>query len=428
MKKRIIAAIIATLLLIILPMAVCGPSMALAAEEAAGGELPQSSAEYQGPTAEKPDIEFLIKKEGMTEAEQKLSTTMLQLTNSKYLPDGMSQNDLISQMKDMDQITQMPIVNGTDGSASGFEVYVYIKLNEGENLIVLEPYISRMVDEDADIGLAAAWVDQSELSNIAALDAVHSIREVTAPVFDTGSVTSEGDAILQADDVRAQTGTDGSGIKVGIISNGVDSMSSAVATGDLPSDVTVLSNAIGGDEGTAMLEIVHDLAPGAQLYFHDAGDNVIAFCNAIDALVSAGCDVICDDVSWVTEPFFEDGTIAQHVDAMLTATDVVYVSSAGNYANKHYQGAFYNDGSNYNDFSEGSAIRLIPICMHIFRQAVRFRSFCSGMSRLAAPEAIMILKSMISHMAVWLLKARQTKMVMMILRNAVFTLTIPVKR
>ena len=44
----------------------------------------------------------------------------------------------------------------------------------------------------------------------------------------------------------------------------MDHIADSVASGDLPNDVTVLSNTQGGDEGTAMLEIVYDMVPGAK--------------------------------------------------------------------------------------------------------------------------------------------------------------------
>jgi len=101
---------------------------------------------------------------------------------------------------------------------------------------------------------------------------------------------------LKADLTRAM-GADGAGIKVGIISDGADSYLTAVSSGALPSNLTILSNKIGGDEGTAMLEIVHDLAPAAKLYFHDCGTSKLAFIYAIDALKHAGYNIICDDIS-----------------------------------------------------------------------------------------------------------------------------------
>ena len=103
-----------------------------------------------------------------------------------------------------------------------------------------------------------------------------------------------------------------------------------------------------------MLEIVHDLAPGAQLYFHDCGNTVFDFTNAIDDLAAAGCTIICDDIGWIIEPFFEDGYVAQHVDDLTAAQDILYVTSAGNSAYDHYQGTFYNNGSGYTDFSRGT--------------------------------------------------------------------------
>ena len=66
-----------------------------------------------------------------------------------------------------------------------------------------------------------------------------------------------------------------------------------------------------------MLEIVHDMVPGAKLYFHDAGSNTVAFNAAIDELQANGCTVICDDVNWMNEPFFEDGIVASHVSPLL---------------------------------------------------------------------------------------------------------------
>jgi len=82
-----------------------------------------------------------------------------------------------------------------------------------------------------------------------------------------GSVTTEGDVIHKTANVRSTYGNTGAGMKIGIISDGVDHLAASIASGDLPADTTVLSNTLGGDEGTAMLEIVHDMVPDAKLYF-----------------------------------------------------------------------------------------------------------------------------------------------------------------
>jgi len=75
---------------------------------------------------------------------------------------------------------------------------------------------------------------QLKLESLAALDGVSSMRMVIPPVVRTGAVESEGDAILKANLVRDQTLANGSGVKVGIISDGADNYASAVATATCP--------------------------------------------------------------------------------------------------------------------------------------------------------------------------------------------------
>lgn len=141
-------------------------------------------------------------------------------------------------------------------------------------------------------------------------------------------------------------------MKVGVISNGVNNWQIARDTGDHPSTIHILNTST-GDEGTAMLEIVRDMAPGADLYFHDCGSDVYTFMDAIDKLVAAGCTVIVDDINWKYEPFYEDGDVGSHINEILSSNHVIYVSSAGNTANKHYAGAFLDNGNHYHDFSGG---------------------------------------------------------------------------
>ena len=354
-KRKLYAKKVVILLLsmfLIISITVCDVPFTYAANE----EIPQQNGEYQGEPGKMPDISELIsQKQALSDAEKKLSTAILQLTDEKHLVSGMTKDKLIEQMKDQNQIKEMKTPDSVAAKGWGLSVYVYIKLKKGGSLGTIIPYVTKIDNKDESAGLAAAWVDISFLKDLAALDDVKSVREVTAPVFYAGSKQSQGDAMHNADDVRAQLGVDGTGVKIGIISNGVDHMSSAVSSGDLPSDVTWVNedDIAFGDEGTAMLEVVHDLAPGADLYFHFCGENVIAFNNAIDALVDAGCDIICDDVCWPEEPFYEDGIIASHVADVIENERIIYVSSAGNAGVDHYQGNYRNAGDNWHDFSGG---------------------------------------------------------------------------
>lgn len=161
-------------------------------------------------------------------------------------------------------------------------------------------------------------------------------------VLGTGSVNSQGDHAHRADDARNAYGYSGQGIKVGVLSdsyNATGIAAASVASGNLPgignpfgntTPVTVLQDYAGGeDEGQAMLQIVHDIAPKAQLYFATADVGEAGFATNIKALRAAGCDIIIDDIFYYDEPTFQDGIVAQAVN-MVTANGAMYFSSAGN--------------------------------------------------------------------------------------------------
>ncbi len=207
------------------------------------------------------------------------------------------------------------------------------------NLVTQLKSLGANVTEAVDqMRVVEAWVPADKVDDIAALSRVQAVRLPDYPVF---NVTSAGDSIHNADKVRAQfqaLGYDGTGIKIGVISNGADHR--ANVGGELPAVTVDPAHPGSGDEGTAMLEIVHDLAPGAQLYFAGITSST-QMIPSIDYLVAQGCDVILDDVGFYGEAFFTDSAIAQHVSSVITNNDVVYVTSAGNSAGgKHYQAQY----------------------------------------------------------------------------------------
>ena len=146
--------------------------------------------------------------------------------------------------------------------------------------------------------------------SLEALAQVPGVTQIAPPVYavaQAGAVTTAGDDILRADAVRSQfaaQGIDGTGIKIGVISGGASHYANSQATGDLPSAVTIDPSRPGsGDEGTAMMEIVHDLAPGAELFFSgpSTSTNMV---NSINWLVGQGCKVIMDNVEFLRSAVF----------------------------------------------------------------------------------------------------------------------------
>lgn len=204
---------------------------------------------------------------------------------------------------------------------------------------------------------AAALDGQLRHALAAAAPAVAAPAVAAPAVATQGSVISEGDKTEGANTARKQTKVTGFGVKVCALSDGVDSLAAAQATGDLPAvDVLPFQEGL-GDEGTAMLEIVHDLAPGAALGFATANNGDTSFADNIrDLRFVAHCDVIVDDVLYFNEDPFQDGPIAQSVNAV-TADGAVYFSSAGNEGNTldgtsgNYEGDFVSSGQPIAKFS-----------------------------------------------------------------------------
>jgi hypothetical protein len=146
--------------------------------------------------------------------------------------------------------------------------------------------------------------------------------------------TSQGDVAHRAALARSTFGVDGTGIGIGVISDGIATLAARQASGDVPTVTVIPGQAGSGDEGTAMLEIVHDLAPGATLYFATANGGQAQFAANIQALCAAGARIIVDDVGYFAEAVFQDGIVAQGVNAAV-GSGCHHFSAAGNSGNKN---------------------------------------------------------------------------------------------
>lgn len=189
----------------------------------------------------------------------------------------------------------------------------------------------------------------ASLEQTAAIATLRFARPSYAKVS-TGSVTSQGDAAMLSDDARTLYGIDGTGITVGTLSDSYNCIGGAaadVSSNDLPTGVQVLVEETGcgsgTDEGRAMMQIIHDVAPGSSQAFHTAFDGEASFAQGIIDLANAGSDIINDDVIYFAEPMFQDGVIAQAVDTV-KAMGVPYFSAAGNSASDSYEATFVDSG------------------------------------------------------------------------------------
>jgi hypothetical protein len=165
------------------------------------------------------------------------------------------------------------------------------------------------------------------------IESPESLADLGGAIGNAGTVNWQGVTAHKANLVQS-SGIDGTGVKVCVLSDGVNSLAARIADGNLPPGTAALPGQAGnGDEGTAMLEIIHDMAPGATLAFATAFTSEASFATNITSLQAAGCKIIVDDVTYFDEGAFQDGPVALAVNTVTTA-GALYFSSAANSGNK----------------------------------------------------------------------------------------------
>ena len=265
------------------------------------------------------------------------------------------------------------------------EVQVYILVPAVTDALVaqLESAGATIEIADAAARRVQARVPVSKLLDVAQLAGVDAVRTPTYARHRSGNFTTEGDAILHADAARADYLVDGTNVRVGVVSDGLKGVFATgcttcagvdggpISTGDLPGAtgtrnaggvLTTTSGAIigrsfqangdleglppagsacgfagAGGEGTALLEIVHDLAPGAKLAFANA-DTDLAFSQAVNFLAASN-DVVLDDIGFYGEPYDGTSAVSRNTAAALNNNAFpirAYVTSVGNDADEHY--------------------------------------------------------------------------------------------
>ena len=184
---------------------------------------------------------------------------------------------------------------------------------------------------------------------------INSFKPVYAPINSVGITTTQGDSAMNSFVVRNAFHLTGEGIKVGVLSDGFNTIPGNpagvdVENGDLPGEGNpinsnpvdvVLDYPLGRttDEGRAMLQIIHDIAPKATLAFRTGFISEADFAQGIHELQQHGCKVIADDLTYITTPFFKDGLAAKAVNDV-KAQGVSYFSAAGNFGAQSYSAVF----------------------------------------------------------------------------------------
>ncbi len=225
----------------------------------------------------------------------------------------------------------------------------------GKIVVILEPEsnydISQISIADLE-NLNAEVLAQSKslmrvavpISNLPRLTDIPGVSFVRTPMKpNLNRITSEGVVNTQATTVHA-LGIRGAGVKVGIIDSEFGKALEAGRQGDLPStwryiDYTDEGIYTGDVHGTACAEIVHDMAPDAELILIKIGD-LVDFENAKDMAIREDIDILSFSATWLASGFGDGLGSACNTVNNAFDNDILWVNSAGNYANSLYSGLY----------------------------------------------------------------------------------------
>ena len=292
---------------------------------------------------------FTAEKQGRTSAQQKMDSRLL------FALYKLKKDDKLNAFPDLRIVSPDP-----DG-----KILVDIETTTEDGI---KPIVETLEKVGADLGYVSfryrtirARVPLAETENLAGLGQLKHISLARQAITSKDN-TSEGDITHRAAEARNTFGVTGAGVKICVLSDGVDTLAARQASGDLPAVDVLPGQAGAGDEGTAMLEIVHDLAPGAELGFATAFNSFASFAQNIEDLRTDGCDIIVDDIIYFIESPFQDNDIAEAVNTV-TADGALFFSSAGNEGN-------LNDGTSgtwEGDFNANGTIPALgPFLVHDF--------------------------------------------------------------
>jgi len=194
-------------------------------------------------------------------------------------------------------------------------------------------------------GVMEAYLPIDAIAIVARTPGVSAVHASLKPQFRVGAVTSQGVVQHRVDKIPQ---FDGAGITIGVISDTFNTSQGAItharddiASGDLPANgVTILQESgVGNDEGRAMCQVIHDMAPAVKLGFATANGGEVNFANNIRSLAGLAsgtnarhgfkANIVVDDVAYIDEPYYSDGISGRAIDEV-TAAGVSYFTAAGN--------------------------------------------------------------------------------------------------
>ena len=197
-------------------------------------------------------------------------------------------------------------------------------------------------------------VPAASLRVVSELPSVAFVRRPRRP--HAQQTISEGLALIRALESHA-AGAKGQGVKVAIIDGGFKGADKLPE--DMPvrwwfRDYTYTGIYAGTDaHGTACAEIIHDVAPEAELYLYKVAD-IVDLENAKDRCIQNGVAIVNHSATWVGEGFGDGRGLVCDIVNDAADNGILWVNAVGNYAQKHYA-SFWRDSDddNRHNFAAG---------------------------------------------------------------------------
>ncbi|MBP6015695.1 MAG: S8 family serine peptidase [Candidatus Promineofilum sp.] len=221
-------------------------------------------------------------------------------------------------------------------------------------------------------GTIQAWLPIDQLTDLSAAPAIDYIQQPNTVVLadaEAVAALTEGRAAANAD-VWHDAGWQGQSVRVAIIDGGFQNYQTKLGS-DLPLSVTVKNfvdgqsdaevDEFGGAHGTACAEIVHDMAPQAQLYLLKISTD-IDLNEAVDYAISQGVDIISTSLTFVNAtPGDGSGRFAVMAQKA-RAAGILWTTAAGNYRETHWSGAFIDsDGDGFHEYAPGVEVNVFGL-------------------------------------------------------------------
>ena len=257
----------------------------------------------------------------------------------------------------------------TSGTAAAVRVAraTALDVDAGKVEVVVEAQAGRAADVRAALETGGAVVERSyrtltkalvPVAELAELARTPGVRTVEPPQrLRVDAVAGEGVGASNASFAHA-AGRTGAGVKVGIVDGGFFDYAALQAEGELPATLVTQSYCTdfeGSEHGSAVAEIVHEVAPDAELYLICIED-VVDLGAAKDYAIANGIEILNMSAGFYNTargdgsggPATPDGIVQAAREA-----GILWVVSAGNEAESHWGGTFNGGGDTFHDFATG---------------------------------------------------------------------------